>query len=110
MLSGGTSLMIPSTWPVSIPTWARRTSGGCDDWHLQSNYLKLFYDEGEIDFIAAPSITQLPTTAREIEGHLVALEHPVEVCVRKMFQRPRTLKAWTSPSSTSPCRRFSRRT
>lgn len=108
VLGGGTSLMIgfqhrlskdvdafiddPQYLAFLDPEMGAEGVWGCEAWDRQSNYLKLIYDEGEIDFIAAPSITDLPPSREEIEGHEVVLEHPVEVCISKMFHRPRTLK------------------
>ncbi|KFC76055.1 Hypothetical protein precursor [Bosea sp. LC85] len=108
VLGGGTSLMIefqhrlskdidafiydPQYLQYLDPGMGAEDVWGCEEWDLQSNYLKLIYDHGEIDFIVAPTITDLIPSRREIEGHPVALEHPVEVCVSKMFHRSRTLK------------------
>ena len=108
VLGGGTSLMIafqhrlskdidafiedPQYLSYLDPGIGAESVWGCEEWDRQSNYLKLIYDEGEIDFIVARPITDLATTHREIEGHLVALQHPVEVCISKMFHRARTLK------------------
>lgn len=108
VLGGGTSLMIafqhrlskdidafiddPQYLSYLDPGMGAEGIWGCEEWDRQSNYLKLIYDHGEIDFIVAPTITQIAPSHREIEGHLVALEHPVEVCVSKMFHRARTLR------------------
>lgn len=75
------------------PTLAGEDLWRCQACDRQANYLKLYYPEGEIDFIASPAITTLPNFEREIDGHVVALQAPVEIAVSKMLHRPRRLKA-----------------
>ncbi|CEJ15574.1 hypothetical protein BN1110_05919 [bacterium YEK0313] len=108
VLGGGTSLMVafrhrlskdidafiddPQYPPYLDPGMGAEGIWGCEELDRQSNALKLVYDHGEIDFIVAPAITDLAPSPCEIDGHTVALAHPVEVCVSKMFHRARTLK------------------
>lgn len=108
VLGGGTSLMIGFQHRVSRdidafiddpqylayldPGLGAEGIWGCKRWDRQANYLKLVFEHGEIDFIAAPSITGLPPSRKQVEGRSLLLEHPVEVCISKMFHRPRTLK------------------
>ena len=65
---------------------------GCTDSDRQANYLKLSFPEGEIDFIAAGAITDMPVARVEVAGRAVPIQHPVEIAVSKMFHRPRSLK------------------
>jgi hypothetical protein len=58
----------------------------------QSNYVKIVYPHGEIDFIAAGATTTIPPSLIQIDGRPVCLQHPVEVAISKMRHRPRTLK------------------
>lgn len=108
VLGGGTSLTIgfqhrlsrdidafiedPQYLPYLDPGMGGEGVWQCNEWDRQSNYLKLIYDRGEIDFIVAPAVTDLVPSSREVEGHQVVLAHPVEVCISKMFHRARTLK------------------
>lgn len=50
--------------------------------------LKLAYlDIGEIDFICAPGITDIPTSMHEVRGRTVALETPAEIVAKKVHFR-----------------------
>ncbi len=40
---------------------------GCDAFTQAANHLKLVYSEGEIDFIVAPAITDLPVERKSID-------------------------------------------
>ena len=64
----------------------------CSGSDRQAHYVKIVFPEGEIDFIAAGAISDLPPSIREIDDVTVVLAHPVEIAVSKMYHRPRTLK------------------
>ncbi|CDX38162.1 conserved hypothetical protein [Mesorhizobium plurifarium] len=79
--------------------------GGEGAWDHQAydeapNYLKLIYPEGEIDFIVASYITNVPTERKIIGGsglseglsHSIEIEHPVEIALKKLNYRGPLLK------------------
>lgn len=65
-----------------------------------ANYLKLVYPEGEIDFIVASYITDVPTGRKIIDlselspglSHSIEIEHPVEIALKKLNYRGTLLK------------------
>lgn len=74
---------------------------GCNAYNEAANHLKLVYPEGEIDFIVAAPITDLPsTTAALSDLHVAAddpsatikVEHPVEIALKKLIYRGGELK------------------
>lgn len=79
--------------------------GGEGIWGYQAydeaaNYLKLIYPEGEIDFIVASYITDVPTERKVIDlnelrpglSHSIEIEHPVEIALKKLNYRGTSLK------------------
>lgn len=66
---------------------------------LTSKYLetaisvKLFFPEGEIDFIASSPLTQEPTTNETIMGHRVRVETTAEILAKKVWHRGREFTA-----------------
>ncbi|MBQ0959127.1 nucleotidyl transferase AbiEii/AbiGii toxin family protein [Ideonella sp. 4Y11] len=50
-------------------------------------FVKLQFDEGEIDFVAAPNLTQAAWEWWEIQGRPVRVETAAEVMAKKMFHR-----------------------
>jgi hypothetical protein len=65
---------------------------GGPDYDETSHYIKLRYADGEIDFIAAPPISTLPCGDYLFEGHVLAIESPVEIVLKKLFYRADLLK------------------
>jgi hypothetical protein len=56
--------------------------------HLeQANFLKLYFDEGEIDFVAALPATKRPTVGESIFGRPVRVETSREILAKKMRYR-----------------------
>jgi hypothetical protein len=53
----------------------------------QERFIRLYFPEGEIDFIAAPSITALKPTSRQVAGVHANVEDPVEIVAKKMIYR-----------------------
>ena len=53
----------------------------------QSNFLKLIFDGGEVDFIVAPSLTADPYMIKTVLETETKIETPVEI-VKKVFYRP----------------------
>ncbi|MGE5578015.1 MAG: nucleotidyl transferase AbiEii/AbiGii toxin family protein [Syntrophothermus sp.] len=62
------------------------------DYTESSNFLKLKYPEGEIDFILAPFLTSNPWTLMDLEGKAVQVETPEEIVIKKLFYRAETLR------------------
>ncbi|MGQ0592020.1 MAG: hypothetical protein ACT4QB_05035 [Gammaproteobacteria bacterium] len=54
----------------------------------QSNFLKLIFDGGEVDFIVAPSLTTDPYRIKSVLGTETKVETPVEIVAKKVFYRP----------------------
>ena len=57
------------------------------DYVEEHDYVKLIFPEGEIDFVAAPSITTAPTTREEILGRPFLVETSVEIIAKKIWHR-----------------------
>ncbi len=54
----------------------------------QSNFLKLIFDGGEVDFIIAPSLTIEPYTITTVLGTETRMETPVEIVAKTVYFRP----------------------
>ncbi len=74
----------------------------CETFDEAANHLKLIHPEGEIDFIVARAVTDLPTELKTIPpdestaaGRPVSIdvEHPVETAIKKLAYRGSMLKA-----------------
>jgi hypothetical protein len=63
------------------------------DYVEQSNFVKLTFAEGEIDFIVAQSLTRIPTRRQRVERHMVRVEQPAEIIAKKVFHRSESFKA-----------------
>lgn len=59
----------------------------------QSNFLKLRFPEGEVDFILGGRISDEPYVSREVRGRVVKVETPLEIVAKKCFYRPDTFNA-----------------
>jgi Nucleotidyl transferase AbiEii toxin, Type IV TA system len=117
VLGGGTALMLhaghrlskdidafttdPQYLSILSPRLAGEDIWACDSYDEAANHLKLVYPEGEIDFIVAVPITELAParmTVPEEQGPSggpsvqIAVEHPVEIAVKKLFYRGGLLK------------------
>lgn len=114
VLGGGTALMLHTGHrlskdidafiddPQALSYLSPRLGGEgiwqCEAFSEAANHLKLIYPEGEIDFIVAPAITDLPAEHRSIAAEdaepavAIEIEHPVEIAVKKLFHRGSTLK------------------
>jgi hypothetical protein len=117
VLGGGTALMIhaghrlskdidvffddPQYLPMLSPRLGGEGIWRCDAFEEASNYLKLIYAEGEIDFIVAASITDIPMERKAIDvgdirpgaSHIIDIEHPVEIAIKKFNYRGGLLRA-----------------
>lgn len=52
-----------------------------------TEFVKLFLPEGEIDFVASPTLTENPFEEHEVLGRKVLLETPVEIVAKKLWYR-----------------------
>jgi len=59
----------------------------------QTNSLKLYYKEGEVDFVVATPLTIAPFEKQEIMGRLVKVETPLEIVAKKLNFRATDFKA-----------------
>lgn len=62
------------------------------DYVEASNFVKLTCAEGEIDFIVAPDLSDLPHEEATFRGKPVTLERPVEIVLKKAFYRAHDLR------------------
>ena len=53
----------------------------------QANSLKLFFPEGEIDFVASASLTKGPTVTEELFSRSVQVETSTEIVAKKVWHR-----------------------
>lgn len=60
---------------------------------LQANFLKLIFDEGEIDFIVSGSLTQSPTIDEALFGRQVKVETSIEIVAKKVWYRDKEFTA-----------------
>ncbi|MCW2240763.1 nucleotidyl transferase AbiEii/AbiGii toxin family protein [Azospirillum canadense] len=75
--------------PQLLPFLSPRLNDAVDAgaYREAAHYLKLSFDEGAVDFIAAGSFTDIPPVMAEIGAHTVPLEHPVEIALKKLYHR-----------------------
>ncbi len=62
------------------------------DYNEASNYIKLIFAEGKIDFIVAPNISSVKPAMVNIEGCDIFVDDPVEIVSKKLFYRSDSLK------------------
>ena len=65
---------------------------GHKDYEEASNYVKVAFDEGAIDFIVSPHLTPNHSTPEDICGHRIQVETPVEIVTKKLFYRAHSIK------------------
>jgi hypothetical protein len=63
------------------------------DYDEQSNFIKLKFGNGEIDFIVAPNLTGRKPIILNVEGIPVRTDPPEEIVIKKIFYRTESLKA-----------------
>lgn len=54
---------------------------------MPGSFVKLQFEEGEIDFVAAPNLTDAAWERWEIQGRPVRVETAAEVIAKKMYRR-----------------------
>ena len=55
------------------------------DYKDSNEYVKLFFPEGEIDFVASATLTNNPFEIHEVLGRNIYLETPVEIVAKKLW-------------------------
>jgi hypothetical protein len=58
----------------------------------QERFVRLQFDDGEIDFIAAPPVTPFKPELKQVAGGLANIEHPVEIIAKKIAYRAENYK------------------
>jgi len=58
----------------------------------QGNFIKLYFPEGEVDFIASPAVTPVKPILREVAGVYAYVEDPVEIAAKKIIYRADNFK------------------
>lgn len=58
-----------------------------------ANFMKLYMEEGEIDFVVTTPLTDDPYTRNEVLGRSILLETPTEIVAKKMWHRGDTVTA-----------------
>ena len=53
----------------------------------QGGFVKLYFPEGEIDFVVSGSLTQDPTHIEQLFGRTVAVETSTEIVAKKVWHR-----------------------
>jgi len=70
-----------------------RAEIGTHGYDEQSNSLKIYYAEGEVDFVEAGPVSAEPYAMREILGRAVRVETPLEIVAKKLKFRAADFKA-----------------
>lgn len=71
------------------PRLSERAAGLTQDYVEAASFVKLVFDEGEIDFVAAPNLlpAELAWETWEIMGRQVKVETAAEIIAKKMYHR-----------------------
>lgn len=77
----------PALIPYLSPRVNDRTERMSHSYTEMSNFLKLHFSEGEIDFIVSPSVTGSPSRKTEIRGNIFQIESPEEIISKKILYR-----------------------
>lgn len=80
------------TDPYAIGSLSPRLNGTTEaltgDYSEMSNFLKLRFPEGEVDFIVAARLVEdVPFVERVVRGRTVNVETPIEIVAKKCFYR-----------------------
>jgi hypothetical protein len=90
----------PQYLSILSPRLAGEGIWGCDAYDESANHLRPVFPEGEIDFIVAAMITDLPNWVEAVGvseiaagvSHRIEIEHPVEIAIKKIAYRGTMLK------------------
>ena len=63
------------------------------DYAEDSNFVKLAFPEGEIDFVAAPPLTSVPAKTEILFGRHFLVETSTEIVAKKIWHRGATITA-----------------
>ncbi|MHB1286382.1 MAG: nucleotidyl transferase AbiEii/AbiGii toxin family protein [Leptospirales bacterium] len=77
----------PALIPYLSPRVNDRTESMSHSYTEMSNFLKLHFSEGEIDFIVSPTVTDYPSRKTEIRGNIFLIESPDEIISKKILYR-----------------------
>ena len=80
-------LTSPQMLPALSPRLNTMAEARSRSYVEQSNYVKLVFPAGEIDFIVAPHLLTPYATREDIEGRSVWVEHPAEILAKKVLYR-----------------------
>lgn len=67
-------------------------AGDSQDYVEQERFTRLYFPEGEIDFIAAPPVTPLNPSFLKVASTYAYVEDPVEIVAKKIFYRAAEFK------------------
>jgi hypothetical protein len=70
---------------------------------MPGSFVKPQFEEGEIDFVAAPNLTDAAWERWEIQGRPVRVETAAEVIARKMYHRGGRTGARSGTKRWPPC-------
>jgi len=63
-----------------------------EDYQEMSNYVKLIFPEGKVDFIVAPTLSDVSPMDCIIEGYKARVDDPIEIISKKIFYRGDSFK------------------
>lgn len=63
------------------------------DYAEQGNFLKLYFPEGEIDFVASAHLTPEPVTTMNLLGRAVSVQGAAEIVAKKIWHRAASFTA-----------------
>lgn len=77
----------PQILPYLSPRLSDAAEALTTDYIEQSGFIKLIFDEGEIDFVASSPLTENPTTTETLFGRSVQVETSTEIVAKKVWHR-----------------------
>lgn len=83
----------PQALGFVTPRLSDRAESLTSDYTEAANFVKLFLPEGEIDFVAAPNLTDEPFEMLVLLGREVRVETSAEIIAKKFFHRGDRLTA-----------------
>ena len=94
-LSKDIDIFFPDPQPLAYlnPRSGGLADGMTSEYQESANHLKLIFAEGEIDFVASPSLTNPGFEMQAVEGRVIRRETPGEIIAKKMWHRGDAAKA-----------------
>jgi len=83
----------PQIFPYLSPRLNEKAEAMTSDYQEANEYLKLIFDEGEIDFVASAPLTSKPYVTETIFGREVNVETASEIVAKKVWHRGALFKA-----------------